>query len=82
MSQYFMSYVAAEPNEFMLIKDFGKDLVVDEPERLQVLAGRLRNDYYMSEGGYFASVKLKGSSRYVYKFLPQKDAPGYVAVLK
>ena len=32
----------------------------------------------MSGGGYIAAVKLAGSGKYVYKFLPYEDAPDYI----
>ncbi|MDF2922827.1 MAG: hypothetical protein K0R57_1741 [Paenibacillaceae bacterium] len=78
-SPYFMSYSSDYGEDFIQIKDFGADLVIREPDQLARLAPLLRNDYFMSGGGYLVSVKLKNSKQYVYKFLPAADAPAFVA---
>jgi ABC-2 type transport system permease protein len=38
----------------------------------------LKNNYFASDGGYVAQIKLKGSNTYVYKFLPAADVPQFV----
>lgn len=77
-SQYFIGYIMDSPGEFIQTKDFGNDYVLDTPERIAEVASLLRNDYFMSDGGYLAAIKIKGKEKYVYKFLPGKDAPQYV----
>ncbi len=78
MSVFFQGYINAANGSFMVEKDFGKDLIIDDPERIKELMPLLRNNYFMSDGGYFAAVKLKGSDMYVYKYLPAISAPQYV----
>lgn len=77
-SQYFMGYISNDGYQFIVTKDFGKDLVIDDPSQLKELSGLLQNNYFMSTGGYLASVKIKGTDKYVYKFLPAQNAPDYV----
>lgn len=77
-SPFFMGYISDDPNEFIIRKDFGKDFVVDDPERIKQLSYLLQNNYYMSRGGYLACVKIAGEDKYIYKFLPLQDAPNYV----
>lgn len=77
-SPLFMSYISKQAQEFILIKDFGADLAVQDASQIAELAPKLQNTYFMSDGGYLVSVKLKNSNQYVYKYLPQKDAPSYV----
>ncbi|MDT3428081.1 ABC-2 type transport system permease protein [Paenibacillus forsythiae] len=78
-SAYFLGYIADNDREFIQTKDFGANPVVSDPVKMDELAPLLKNDYYMSGGGYLACVKLKNKNLYVYKFLPAKDAPGYLA---
>lgn len=77
-SQYFMGYSSNNGYQFIISKDFGKDLIIDDEDKLKELSGLLCNDYFMSDGGYLASVKIKNSDKYIYKFLPMKNAPDYI----
>lgn len=78
-SPFFLGYIADNDREFIQTKDFGANPVVSDPSRMDELAPLLKNDYYMSGGGYLACVKLKNKNLYVYKFLPAADAPAYLA---
>lgn len=77
-SPYFMAYASDSDNDYIQTKDFGTDIVIDDAVQLSELSALLRNDYFMSGGGYLACIKLKGSDRYIYKFLPAADVPDYV----
>lgn len=74
-SGYFMGYSQNNENGFVLQKDFGKNTVIDDADQIGKLLPLLQNGYFVSRGGYLAAVKLKGSSQYVYKFLPLAYAP-------
>lgn len=78
-SQYFLGYIADNDREFIQTKDFGASPVVSDPIKVDELTPLLVNDYFMSDGGYLACVKLKGKNLYVYKFLPAEKAPAYLA---
>ncbi len=78
-SLYFQGYVSSIGSDFISVQDFGLPYEVTDKEKLSALEPLLRNDYFMSGGGYLASVKLAGSGRFVYKFLPAADAPDYVS---
>ncbi len=79
MSQYFIAYRETTNHRFIgENKDFGKDYVVKDANKIAEVASFLRNDYFMSDGGYLAAVKIKGTNQYVYKFLPYTDAPQYI----
>lgn len=77
-SQYFMGYSSADSHQYIITKDFGKDFVIDDTDRINKLLPILRNDYFMSDGGYLVSCKIKDSNQYIYKFLPKKDTPLYI----
>lgn len=74
-SAFFMGYTTEYSDEYIQVKDFGKDLELTEPEDINEISGLLQNNYFMSRGGYLACVKIKGKEQYVYKFLPAQDAP-------
>lgn len=74
-SPYFIGYKASDAYSYIQTKDFGANLVVDDPTKLEELAPLLKNAYFMSDGGYLVCVRLKNSTGYVYKFLADKDVP-------
>lgn len=78
MGMYFMSYVSESLDEFLIQKDFGNKYTLTEPEEIRGILPGLKNGYFMSQGGFLAAVKCKGSDRYTYLFLPQQYVPEYV----
>jgi ABC-2 type transport system permease protein len=78
LSMCFMSYCAMDNNSFMIQKDFGKKYTITDTEKIEKLTQNLRNFYCMKDGGYLAAVKLQGSEKYVYLFLPEENIPDFV----
>ena len=78
VSALFLSYRSDSDDEFPFRQDFGTRPELTDPQQIAEIAPSLRSTYFMSGGGYIAAVKLTGSSRYVYKFLPYEDAPDYI----
>lgn len=78
VSVLFLSYRSDSDDEFPFRQDFGIRPELTDPQQIAEIAPSLRSTYFMSGGGYIAAVKLTGSSRYVYKFLPYEDAPDYI----
>ena len=39
----------------------------------------MHNNYFMSNGGYLAAVKLKNSDTWVYEFIPYAEAPAFLS---
>jgi len=54
-------------------------VAITDSAEIGTLTPLLRNDYFMSGGGYMAMIKLEGSKNYVYKLLPAADAPTFVS---
>lgn len=77
-SLYFIGYSSDTAGDFIQTRDFGKSYVLSDFEKISGIAPKLRNDYFMSGGGYLAAAKIRGREQYVYKFLPAADAPDYV----
>ncbi len=75
MGMYFMGYCADTADEFLIQKDFGKKYTLTDEAEMEETASGLQNGYYMSRGGYFAAVKIKGENKYRYLFLPAAKAP-------
>lgn len=78
-SMYFMAYRADSENEFLIQKDFGSPIVVTSQERIEQLRSAMHNNYFMSNGGYLAAVKLKNSDTWVYEFIPYAEAPAFLS---
>ena len=78
VSVLFLSYRSDSDDEFPFRQDFGTRPELTDPQQIAEIAPSLRSTYFMSGGGYIAAVKLAGSSKYVYKFLPYEDAPDYI----
>ena len=78
-SMYFMAYRADSENEFLIQKDFGSPIVVTNRERIEQLRAAMHNNYFMSNGGYLAAVKLKNSNTWVYEFIPGSEAPSFLS---
>jgi hypothetical protein len=66
-----MGYLSGSPNDFRIMKDFGRANVVNDPEKIADIMCRLRSDYFLSVPGSLAAVKYKGSDLWVYKFAPE-----------
>ena len=69
-SLFFMSYISGRPDQFRNVKDFGRPDEVRDPAEIAGIADSLRNYYYLTEEGFLAAVKYKGSAAWVYLFLP------------
>ena len=69
-SNVFLGYRSESLDDFMIQTDFGDKKPITDAERLRGLTGRLRSTYYMTREGYLAAVKIAGSEKYVYKYLP------------
>ncbi len=78
LGMYFMSYRAETLDEFLIQKDFGIRYTLTETEEIAGILPGLRNGYFMSDGGFLAAVKCKGTEGYIYLFLPQQYVPEYV----
>ncbi len=78
VSNYFLGYRADIPDAFMVQEDFGKKRPVTDKNKLAQLTPVLQNAYFMSEEGYLAAVKVKGSDSYAYLYLPNALAPAFV----
>ena len=77
-SMYFMAYKAESENEFIVQKDFGKQITITSEKRISSLRKVMHNNYFMSRGGYLAAVKVKGSDMWVYQFIPYSEAPDFL----
>lgn len=75
VSRYFMGYIAHNVSSFSLQKDFGKNTIVDQADKIAKILPHLQNTYYVGEGGYLAAVKLANSDQYDYFFLPMTQLP-------
>ncbi|MCR4600160.1 MAG: hypothetical protein K5767_00275 [Clostridia bacterium] len=78
MSLFFSEYAADSDREFLTEQDFGNRPVLEDPELTAQLVPALRSSYYMDGGGYLAAVRYAGSGKYVYKFIPQEEAPDFL----
>lgn len=72
ISNYFMSYAADSPDNFLTQEDFGSAKTITDAAKIAEYLPLARSDYYMSREGYLIAVKLKGSAKYVYQYLPGK----------
>lgn len=79
MSLYFTAYAADSDREFLTEQDFGSRPVLEDPDLTAQLEPALRSSYFMDGGGYLAAVRYAGSGKYVYKFIPQEEAPGFLS---
>ena len=73
-SLYFQGYVNTIANDFLTVQDFGFPHEVTDSDKISSLLPLMRNNYFMSSGGYLASVKYAGSDNYVYKFIPAMES--------
>lgn len=70
LSNFFIGYKSDSIDDFIVQVDFGAKQPITDETRLAKLIPRLRSTYNMTEEGYLAAVKLKGSNQYIYKYLP------------
>ena len=77
-SLYFMAYKAESENEFIVQKDFGKQMSITSEKRISTLRKVMHNNYFMGNGGYLAAVKMKNSDMWRYQFIPYSEAPEFL----
>lgn len=77
-SAYFLGYRSSMAQDFWTQQDFGLRLTVSDPAKIAQLVPRLRDTYFMSDGGYLVAAQLAGSSAAAYCYLPAAEAPAYV----
>jgi|GEM_PF-2281104 len=70
LSNFFIGYRGTSLDDFIVQVDFGAKKPVTDEARIAELLPRLRSTYSMTQEGYLAAVKLKGSDNYIYKYLP------------
>lgn len=70
MSFDFLSYTDTGVDSFLVAREYGKNIVITNPERIAAILPNLKNNWFMGGGGFLAAVKVNGSEQFVYLFLP------------